>query len=180
MRHDCRGRAHHRKTWAVGRRRTTASNAVANSSQLCRMSSKPLNLASQDISDAALRLNHLRRARVPFQLAAEAKNLHVDTAIENVFVHASRLQEMLSAQRTLGSVQERDKQCIFPLRQGDRGAVRVGKTSRTAAKLPAKKPIAASLGVAGRCCDAWTESAPQMLQTERGVGYIFACQVERF
>ena len=139
------------------------------------MSSKPLNLASKDISDAALRLKHLRRARVPFQLAAEAKNLHVDTAIENVFVHASRLQEMLSAQRTLGSVQEGNKQCIFPLRQGDRGAVRVGKTSRTAAKLPAKKPIAASLGVAGRGDALSVQASQHRANPRNSLGRFFAC-----
>ena len=49
------------------------------------------HLPSKDISDSALGLDDLRRARVVLQFAAKAKNLDVDAAIEDVFVDSSRL-----------------------------------------------------------------------------------------
>jgi hypothetical protein len=67
------------------------------------------HLPSKDISDSALGLDDLRRARIVLQFAAKAKNLDVDAAIEDVFVDSSRLQKMLPAEWTLGSVQEGDK-----------------------------------------------------------------------
>ena len=56
---------------------------------------------SKHISDAALGLDDTRRARVAFKLASEAKDLHVDAAVEDILVDTSRLQQVLAAKRTL-------------------------------------------------------------------------------
>ena len=52
---------------------------------------EPFDLPGENISDASLGLDHLRRARVVLQFAAQAENLDVDAAIEHVFVDSSRL-----------------------------------------------------------------------------------------
>ena len=67
------------------------------------------HLPGEHVSDTSFGLDHLRRAWVPFQFAAKTKNLDVDASIEDVFVDSSRLQKMLPAKRTLGSVQKSDK-----------------------------------------------------------------------
>ena len=82
-------------------------------------SSETLDRLRKDVSDAPLGLDELRRARILFELAAKAKDLHVDAAIEDVFVHAGRLQKMLAAERALGSVEEGDEQRIFAFGQRD-------------------------------------------------------------
>jgi hypothetical protein len=48
----------------------------------------PLDWNSKHISDATLGLDHSRRARVAFELAPEAKDLHVDTAVEDILMDA--------------------------------------------------------------------------------------------
>src|SRR5690348_7077233 len=60
------------------------------------------------ISDAAFGADDARCARVALELAPEAKNLNVDTAIEDVLVHAGRLQQMFTAERTLWGFQKSD------------------------------------------------------------------------
>jgi hypothetical protein len=106
--------------------------------------SKPLDLPCKHISDAALRLDDLGRARVLLQLAPEAKNLDVDAAVEDVFMHPGGLQKMLPAERALRSVQEGDKQRVFPFGQRNVRAIRIGKPSGAKIELPAGKPIAAA------------------------------------
>ena len=49
------------------------------------------NLTGEHISDASLGLDDLRCARVMHQFAAKAENLHVNAAIEHVFVDSGRL-----------------------------------------------------------------------------------------
>ena len=71
--------------------------------------------AGEHISDASLSLDDLRRARIVFQFAAKAENLHVNAAIEHVFVDSGSLQKMLSVKRPLRSVEEGDKKRISPL-----------------------------------------------------------------
>ena len=75
--------------------------------------SKPLDRPRKYISDAPLGLDELRGAWIVLQLAAETQDLHVDAAIEDVFMDSSRLQKMLAAERALGSVEEGDEQRIF-------------------------------------------------------------------
>jgi hypothetical protein len=112
--------------------------------------SKPLDLPGKHITDAALGLNDLGCARVLLQPTPEAKNLHVDAAVEDVSMHSGGLQKVLPAERALRSVQEGDKQRIFPFRQRNVSAIRIGKPSGAKIELPAGKPIAATFCLACR------------------------------
>jgi hypothetical protein len=51
----------------------------------------PFHLPSEQISDAPLGLDDLRRTRVALEFAAKAEDLHVYASIEHVFVDSSRL-----------------------------------------------------------------------------------------
>ena len=51
--------------------------------------SNPLDRNGEHISHAALGLDDTRRARVTFELAPQAKNLHVDAAIEDILMEGS-------------------------------------------------------------------------------------------
>src|SRR6516164_2969649 len=112
--------------------------------------SKPLDRRRENVSDAPLGLDHLGSAWVLFQLAAKTQNLHVDAAIEDVLVDPRRLQEMLPAERALGSVEEGDKQRIFAFGQSDLGSVRGGEAARAQAQPPPAKLVAAALVIAWR------------------------------
>ena len=79
---------------------------VATKRTAKRSRSKALNLPGEDITDAALSLNDLGCARVLLQPAPQAKNLHVDAAVEDVFMQSGGLQKVLPAERALRSVQE--------------------------------------------------------------------------
>jgi hypothetical protein len=68
-----------------------------------------LHLPGEHISDASLRPDYLRCARIVLQFASEAENLLVNVAIEHVFMDPRRLQKMLSADRSLRSVEEGDQ-----------------------------------------------------------------------
>ncbi len=105
---------------------------------------------SKHISDAALGLDDTRRARVAFELASEAKDLHVDAAVEDILVDTSRLQQVLAAKRTLRCFEKGEQHCILTLGQCDRGAGRVGELPGLAVELPAGKSKAAALGIARR------------------------------
>ncbi len=83
-----------------------------------------------------------------FQLAAKTQDLHVDAAIEDVLVDPRRLQEMLAAERALGSVQEGDEQRIFAFGQRDLGAGRGGEAARAEAQPPPAELVAAAFVVA--------------------------------
>lgn len=50
----------------------------------------------EHIADAALGLDDSRRTRIGLQLAPQPQHLDVDAAIENVFMDAGRLQQMLA------------------------------------------------------------------------------------
>jgi hypothetical protein len=106
--------------------------------------SKPLDLPCKHISDAALRLDDLGRARVLLQLAPEAKNLDIDAAVEDVSMHPGGLEKVLPVERALRSVQEGDKQRVFPFGQRNVRAILIGKPSGAKIELPAGKPIAAA------------------------------------
>src|SRR5262245_31673241 len=77
-----------RPQWACAR---VAKAAVKIGGQIGRRSD-PLDRNGEHISDAALGLDDARRAGVAFELASEAKNLHIDAAIENILMHACGLQ----------------------------------------------------------------------------------------
>ena len=78
------------------------------------------------------------------EFAAKAENLHVDAAVEHVFVHSGGLEKVLSAERTLRGVEEGDQQRVLAFGQRDIRAIRIGKPSAAKIELPAGKPIAAA------------------------------------
>src|SRR5208282_792070 len=112
-------------------------------------SSKALDRLRKDVSDSPLGLDHLRRAWVLFQLAAETQDLHVDAAIEDVLVDPRRLQKMLAAERPLGSVEEGDEQSIFAFGQCDLGPARGGEAARAEAQPPPAELVASAFVIAG-------------------------------
>ena len=59
--------------------------------------SDPLDRNGEYISDTTLGFDDSRRTGVAFELASEAKDLHVDTAIEDILMHARGLQQLLTA-----------------------------------------------------------------------------------
>ncbi len=102
------------------------------------------------IADTAFGLDDAGRTRVGLKLASEAEDLHIYAAVEHVFVNPCRLQEVLSGERSLWRIEERDQECVFPLRQCDRDAAGVRQTSRTTIELPTAKLAAALLGLSLR------------------------------
>src|SRR5262249_31156576 len=102
-------------------------------------SSDALDREGEDIADAALGLDDARRARIGLELAPQAQNLYVDTAVEYVFVDAGRLQQVLAAQRALRRVEEGDQQGVFALGQGDRRALGIGEAAIAPIEEPAAK-----------------------------------------
>ena len=84
---------------------------------------------------------------IALQLPSQSKHLHVDAAIENIFVDAGRLQEVFAGEGSLRGIEKGDQQSIFPLGQRNRRAIGVGQAARAPIDLPAAKPIATSLCV---------------------------------
>jgi hypothetical protein len=77
-------------------RRTRDAETSASRVKLPRpppiASSDPLYRNGEYISDAALGLDDARRARIALELTPQAENLHIDAAVEDIFVNAGRLQ----------------------------------------------------------------------------------------
>src|SRR5262249_20991231 len=115
-----------------------------------RPRSNPLDRNGEHITYAALGLDDARRARVAFELAPQAKNLHVDAAIENILMHARGLQQVLPAERALRCIEKGDQQGVLAFGQCYRSAGRVGEPPRLAVELPAAKSKAGPLGTARR------------------------------
>jgi hypothetical protein len=105
-------------------------------------------LRGEHISDASLCLDDLRRAWILLQPATKAQNLHIDAAIEHVFVDSSRLQKVLSAKRPLRGVEEGDKQPVLALGQRNIRAIRISELSGAQIEPPTRKPIAAAFRLA--------------------------------
>jgi hypothetical protein len=105
------------------------------------------------VTDTTLGSYDARRTRVVLELAPEPKHLHVDAAIEHVFVNQCRLQEALTSERSLWCIEERSQKCVLAFRQCDRVAARVRQASRAAIELPIAKSAATLLHppVAPRC-----------------------------
>src|SRR5262245_30353616 len=112
--------------------------------------SNPLERNGEHISHAALGLDDARGVRVAFELAPQAKNLHVDAAIENILVHARGLQQVLAAQRALRRIEKGEQQGVLALGQCYRSAGGVGEPPGFAVELPAAKSKAAPLAIARR------------------------------
>src|SRR5262245_25891621 len=112
--------------------------------------SNPLDRNGEHISYTALGLDDARRARVAFELAPQAKNLHVDAAIENILMHARGLQQVLPAERALRRIEKGEQQAVLAFGQCYRSAGRVGEPPSLAVELPAAKSKAGPLGIARR------------------------------
>src|SRR5262245_9042045 len=121
--------------------------------------SNPLDRDGEHISHAALGLDDARRARVAFELAPQAKNLHVDAAIENILMHARGLQKVLPAERALRRIEKGDQQGVLAFGQCYRSTDRVGEKPGLAVELPTAESKAAPLGIAGRCGTSDIESS---------------------
>src|SRR5215467_14515183 len=79
--------------------------------------SDPLDRNGEYISDTTLGLDDSRCTGVAFELASEAKDLHVDTAIEDILMHARGLQQLLTAKWTLRRLEKGKQQCVLALGQ---------------------------------------------------------------
>jgi hypothetical protein len=80
----------------------------------------------------------------------EAKNLHVDAAIEDILMHARGLQQVLTAKCALGRIEKGEQQCVLALGQGYRSAVWVGELSGLSIELPAGKSKSTALAIPRR------------------------------
>src|SRR5262245_8049468 len=112
--------------------------------------SNPLDRNGEHISHAALGLDDTRRARIAFELAPKAKNLHVDAAIENILMHARGLQQVLAAERALRRIEKGDQQGVLAFGQCHRSASRVGEPASLGVELPAAKSKAPAFEIARR------------------------------
>ena len=48
----------------------------------------------------------IRGARMAFQLAPQPQDLHVDAAVEDIFMNAGRLKQILAAEKSLRRVEK--------------------------------------------------------------------------
>ena len=76
--------------------------------------------------------------------------MHVDAAVEDIFVDTGCLQKVLARERPLGCIEEGDEQRIFTLCQADRLAPRIGQAPAAPVEQPAAEPAATFLGIARR------------------------------
>jgi len=67
------------------------------------------NRQGEHVADASLRPDDARRAGVGLELAPQPQDLHIDGAVEDIFVHAGRLQQVLAAERSLRRVEKGDQ-----------------------------------------------------------------------
>ena len=104
----------------------------------------------EHVADAALGPDDSGRSRIGLELAPQPQDLHVDAAVEDILVHAGRLQQMLAAERSLRRVEKGDQQGIFALGQRDVGSVGIGQTPGAPVELPAAEPAAAPLRIPWR------------------------------
>src|ERR1700737_2407225 len=74
-----------------------------------------LDRHGKHISDAALGLNDAGRARGAFPLAPQTQDLHIDAAVEHVFVDPRRLKEVLAAERACGASRKATSSAYSPL-----------------------------------------------------------------
>ena len=101
------------------------------------------------VAHTAFGLDDPRSAGIGFELAAQSKHLHVDTSIEDIFVHPGRLQELLACQGSLRRLQECDQQRVLAFGQGDRAAIRSQQPALFPLETPAGELVSAALRLAG-------------------------------
>lgn len=111
-------------------------------------SSECLDGQRKYIANAAFGQDDARRVWIGLQLAPQAQYLNVDTAIENIFVDAGRLQKVLAGKRSLRSIEKRNQKRVFALGQCDRDSAGISEAPDAPVKLPAAKSAAPSFLVA--------------------------------
>src|SRR4029453_2540931 len=119
--------------------------------------SNPLNRNGEHMAQAALGLDDAWRAGVAFEFAPQSKNLHVDAAIEDIFVYARCPQQVLAAERSLRRLEKGEEQCVLAFGQGYHGALSVGQPPSPAVELPTAKSKAATPGITRRRAGANSE-----------------------
>src|SRR6185369_14251907 len=102
------------------------------------------------VAYAALGPDDARRARAGFELAAQAKNLHVDAAIGDVLVQVRRLQQVFAAEWALWRMEKDNQQSVLTFGQRDRSAGRISEAAGRAIQFPARKSKVAVFDIACR------------------------------
>src|SRR5262249_10245031 len=108
--------------------------------------SHPFDRSSENVSDAVPGLNDALCIGFALELTAQAKDLHVDAAVEDVLVHVRGLEEVRAAERAPRGIEKGNQQGALAFGQGHRSADRVGEHASLAVKLPAAEAKAARLG----------------------------------
>src|SRR6185369_15288291 len=109
--------------------------------------SEGLDRQSEDIADATLGLYDPRRARIGLQLAPPPQDLHIDAAVEDILMDASRLQQMLARKGPLRRIEKGDQQGIFALGQRHRLVLGIRQAPVAPVELPGAEPAAAPLSL---------------------------------
>src|SRR5258708_35718530 len=136
---DGRLRDHHRRGQYGYNRNCTAPHFYHFSERFDRQ--------REDIADAALRLNHVRRTRIDLQFAPQPQDLDIDASIENILVNSGGLQQMLPRERPLGRFEKGQQQRILAFAQRDRRRIGIEQPSAPPIKPPASESIPASLRI---------------------------------
>jgi len=107
-----------------------------------RPSSECFDGQRKHVANAAFGQDDARRIWIGLQLAPQAQDLHVDTAIEDVFVDPGRLQKVLAGERSLRSIKKRNQKRVFALGQRNRDSAGISEPPDAPVKLPAAKAAA--------------------------------------
>jgi hypothetical protein len=111
-------------------------------------SSKCFDGQRKYVANAAFGQDDARRVWIGLQLAPQAQDLHVDAAIEDIFVDAGRLQKVLAEKRSLRSIEKCNQKHVFALGQCNRDSAGISEAPDAPVKLPAAKSAAPSFLVA--------------------------------
>src|SRR5260221_3498780 len=127
-----------------------------------RSSSERFDWQREDISDTSLGLDDAGRAGIGLELAPQPQDLDVDAPIADIFVDPGCLQQLLTRERPLRRLDEREQEGIFALCQRNRGSAWIHKAPTTASELPSIESISTPLRIADPRC------APHFLSSQDG------------
>ena len=96
----------------------------------------------KNVANATFVQDDARRVWIGLQFATQAQYLNVDTAVEDIFADAGRLQEALAGERSLRSVKKRNQKRVFALGQRNRSSPGIREPPNASVKLPATKAAA--------------------------------------
>jgi len=102
------------------------------------------------VADTAFGLDDRWCAWIGVQLASQAQHLHIDAAVEDIFVDAGRLQKVFAGERSLRGIEKRNQQRIFALGERDRDSAGITQAPGCADQA-ARRQIGSGLfpGLAG-------------------------------